>query len=90
MTSRPLRQQHGIHYHHNGRAAGLADLTMGPGNPKLVLTDFFLKEKKCSFLSASWVWLLIRPPIICNVNIAEGTEKDTEMKMSELLTWFSV
>ena len=72
MTSRPLRQQHGIHYHHNGGAVGSADLTMGPGNPKLVLS-----LKKCTFLSASWVWLLICPPIICNINIAEGTEKDT-------------
>lgn len=42
MTSRPLRQQHRIHYHHNGRAVGSADLTMGPGNPKLVLS---LKKK---------------------------------------------
>lgn len=62
---------------------GSADLTMGPGNPKLVLS---LKKKKCTFLSASWVWLLICPPVICNINIAEGIEKDIEMKMSNLLT----
>lgn len=82
MTSRPLRQQHRIHYHHNGGALGSAALTMGPGNPKLVLS----LKKKCTFLSAAWVWLLIRPPIICNINIAEGTEKDMAMKMSKLLT----
>lgn len=78
LTPRPPSQQHRIHYHHNGRAAALADMTMGLGNPKLALSngekaDTFFPCPPFSFTLA----LLIQPN--CNLHhyIFKGTEKDT-------------
>lgn len=54
LTPWPPSQQHRIHYHHNGRAAALADMTMGLGNPKLALSN---GEKADTFFP------LVLPPL---------------------------
>lgn len=61
LTLWPPSQQHRIHYHHNGRAAALADMTMGLGNPKLVLSngekaDTFFPLSSLLFLSFLFHW----------------------------------
>lgn len=87
LTPWPPSQQHRIHYHHNGRAAALANMTMGLGNPKLALsngekTDTFfpLSSFFPSFFSLTGfaVGLLIQRN--CNLHryIFKGREKDTK------------
>lgn len=64
LTLWPLSQQHRIHYHHNGIAAGPVDMTMGSGNPTLALSngekaDTFFPPFLASLFLCFRVWLLI-------------------------------
>lgn len=89
LTPCPLSQQHRIHYHHNGRAAALADMTMGLGNPKLALskcekTDTFSPLSSLLFLSflIHWfcVWTVKWPNYNLHHYIFKGKEKDTKQR----------
>lgn len=89
LTLCPPSQQHRIHYHHNGRAAAPADMTMGLGNPKLALSngeeaDTFPPCPPFSFspfLFTGFAGGLLKQP---NYNlhhyIFKGIEKDTKQK----------